>query len=42
MSWATLEAQAPGLAALGKARLNDKVAILGTTRKDGSQSLENR
>lgn len=36
MSWKNLEAQAPDIAAFGKARLNGKVAYLATIRKDGS------
>src|SRR5689334_15528311 len=36
MSWKTLEAQQPELAAMGAQRLNGQVAYLATIRKDGS------
>lgn len=36
MSWKTLEAQHPELAALGAERLNGKVAYLATLRADGA------
>jgi hypothetical protein len=36
MSWKTLEDEQPELAAFGAERLNNKVAYLGTLRKDGS------
>src|SRR6476469_9324453 len=36
MSWKTLEAQQPELAAMGGERLNGQVAYLATVRKDGS------
>lgn len=36
MSWSRLEAEAPGLARLGRERLAGGLALLGTVRADGS------
>jgi len=36
MSWSKLESRGPEIAEFGKARLHNKVAYLGTIRKDGS------
>lgn len=36
MSWSKLESQSPEIAEFGKTRLHNKVAYLGTIRKDGS------
>jgi hypothetical protein len=40
MNWRDLEAAAPGLARLGRARLDEtRVALLGTLRRDGSPRI---